>query len=487
MKNGRVHLLAIATLFLLPTTLQRSAVAQIMGDLPTIRKMSLGPAGSLPNRSIVATLIQAPGGDPYLKIEDFERPTGRKSGAKISVNLKQWMEEIIISFAPPVDVLVSTVFRPGSVLVLDEVGRVIEFPLAFDANGKPKLAGPPVLHNMFSTLMEEEGVRAVSLGEAPNAANSILPFMCVGVSSGIVGIYTDKYGIARISVSSKPITDVETVPQVGYFALVALTGGRIVGINPDTLPADAGLTPAVTFDLIDRRTVQDPSAPMLRSISNPVVFEPNSEALVAETAIPLAATDGEHVFGVEIPPGAGGENDFPTETIKMRAPTRLADVEMYRYTDGGAGIALLAENGQGIQFDPDFDLRKGPSKSLLTLSGASFWSSPETINLHGHGHDITGVFEIENDGVMDLKEFELKLGITDGTSNTLVVIALAGTPIVGDANKNGIADLEFRVLRSDVLHEIEEFSVDTALFHALLFTKDGLLIAAPSTLVHIRR
>ena len=435
------YLLSFTGMLAVCTAMPEKAEAQGMTEHPTINRMALaqpfvGPIEDPP----IAMLTRDRQGTDRLGGRVFNHQTGRREGADLTINLTDLMEEEGLAPAHPADLIFSTVFRPGNVLVLDALSRIHEFPLAFDANGNPKLAGPPVLNTVLADPILGDDY-CVQLAEVPNAADPKHPFIAIGTNRGNIKCGNNLRETAVIKISDVTIEMCRALPQVGYFALVAVTGGHLVGVNPDVCPSDPGLTPAVTFDLTPARHGSvDPGRAI--SISNSAAFEPNSPPLISETAIPLVGTDGVRILSITIPPGPETKSDFPTETIKF-APTRLSQVQLGFSTQGDCPAATLAADGAGVLWTANF-IEQDP---IIPIAGASLTCIPRVLNSNSQGKTMNGYFEIENDGVLDLKRYDMTL-----TVNGVVIPHTSAN--FGDVNGDGIADLSFKMDRQAVINAL---------------------------------
>src|SRR5206468_11970306 len=110
---------------------------------------------------------------PYIEqdnvvVRSINRRTGLRQGSDLVIPLTDSRAGV-----RPVKLLFSTIFRPGSLLVLDSSLRVHEFPLGISDNGTPFVVGGSdglIVHGPFGdpSIVGE----ATALAEAPGAAGA---------------------------------------------------------------------------------------------------------------------------------------------------------------------------------------------------------------------------------------------------------------------------------------------------------------------------
>lgn len=435
-------------------------VTALIGETPTIRKVAFGSHAAAGNVVRMAFLEDIDAGN-ILQVRTVDPITGLRLGDDLTLNLDQLMEEEGLVDAqqpdPPTDLLFSTVFRPGKILVLTSRGRILEFSLAYDADGSPKVALPPVVDQRFAEGIDDS---YLALAEAPNPADPKNPFVAAGGGAGIVRCSNDTNENGLVVIASGPIRDLEAVPQVGYFAVVAASGGRLTGINPDSDASAPELQPAVTFDLTQQK---DASIEIL-SFTTGAVFEPNSEPLLTETGMPVQIADGtSNTFTASIVPGPQLGDELAIETIE-RALTNVSQVGFL--TDGTP--TRLAADGSAIYTD-----KYGFAQ--LTLAGATGLWLPRTFNFEAGGKFARVIIEVENGGAGDdTFELEFRLGDT--------AISPIEPPAVGDADADGNPDLTVRFDRAVVASLLESTNASEVLMETVAYIEQQPLWHASSTI-----
>ena len=266
----------VGVLWLVPAP---SALA-LIGDVPTIRAAAVVRSELIPLESEVVALIgETPTGTHQLVL----RTIRRENGALVRNEVVTLPDGVV-----PVDLLFSTVFRPNSILVLDEALRIHEFPLAFDASGAAKLVGttPTILGSFGDPATLGAGT---ALAEAPGVIDPMTDgFLGVGTSGGRLLIATGVVDAAdyMVDLGKGAITGLATVPQVGRFVFVAAHNGRAVGVSTggSSTQGASATPPSVVFDLADPRP--DPFLDL------GAVFEPNGEPMKSPAPVSFVAANG---------------------------------------------------------------------------------------------------------------------------------------------------------------------------------------------------
>jgi hypothetical protein len=238
---------------------------------------------------------------------------------------------------------------------------------------------------------------------------------------------------ARVDrIAAGPIEDLAAVPQVGYFAFLAVTNGRLVGINPDGESGTPGPQPKLRFTGIPA------SGWRLRDIGAPPL-DP-SDILHAPGPVRIAAANGAAVVAVlEIP-----ANPTFGSLLRIRVIDPMTDgisqvAVGYLEQDG---IAMLSAAGTGVSFDPGFSLGGGFSAVDLTIVGAR-----TTCTNNPTGPFVTAIIEVENGFGAGIDWATLAL--TAGVSSVLP--SLDATPHLGDEDGDGNPDLTVQFDLLDVL------------------------------------
>jgi hypothetical protein len=326
----------------------------------------------------------------------------------------------------PVELVFSAAFDSGHVLVLDTALRVHSYGVAFDADGTPKLIGdtPTILGPFGDPAVVGAGT---ALAEAPAIDGP--PYLAIGTSGGRLILVSGESMQPTVHGLSDGVEDLAAVPQVGYFAFVAVVNGRLVGVNPDADPAKPGPQPAHTFTCI-------PFGWRPRDIS----FPPLDTDMHMEEPAPvrIAAANGSAAVAVlEIPPS-------PTFGSLLRL--RVLDPR----TDGIAqvamgfmeqeGIALVSAAGAGVSFDPGFT-------GVIFGDVAQIVGAAADCRIPLTGPFVTAIIEVENGLAEGIDE--LTLALTAGASSVLP--SPDSAPHLGDEDGDGNPDLTVQFDRLEVL------------------------------------
>ncbi len=394
-----------------------SRLYALIGDTPTIRHMDIGPVGIIDPKSQLVALI---GETPLV------------SNRQLLVGLVNPKTQLVVDIpadVTPVDVLVSEVFKPGSVLVLDSSLKVHEFMIAIDADGKPKLAGTAVHDFGLDPAMHGMGT---ALAEAMSIVDPEVSYLGIGTDAGRLCVIAN--GTECVEVATTPVLDLEAVPQVGTIAFVAVTfdkanGARLIGIDPDS-NTDGVLDPVILFGLADLRP---------HPILDVGLIDPKTQ-LTDPEAVPLVAADGTGmIYRLTIPPDPQMEMSFMTEEIG-RLGTPIIEV-------AAGSLALLPADGSGGLHDPDFKVAAGGiTDSLVTLFGESLTLSPKTLRPTSCRRFITAVIEVAGGAAASIDPASVRLEINDGT----VFASSAFMPQLGDDDHDGVADLKLKFDRAAV-------------------------------------
>lgn len=319
------------------------------------------------------------------QISLFVRIFSRTSGYVEQDNL------LVIPFSlkgpQPVDVLISSVFAPGEILVLDSARRITEFRPGLDASGRITLTAEPAFVGPIGDASLGD---ATVLGEAPNPADTDNPFLGIGTTLGnvvVVNPWTDPDPQpVVIRAASTPILDLGPLTQVGYFAMGAVFRdargvSHLAGVNPDADINTRGLQPAVTFDLTDPRSTGliDFGSEILSRTSAPWV-DPDTQPIVA-------ANGTREIAGLSLPakPGFGGSLG-----IIWTDP----DTQPIRQVIFGS-LTYLPVGGTGVLYNRRFTREEGFVGRIWTIAGASMIVAPETVNLRARGRTVEVAIECD--------------------------------------------------------------------------------------------
>lgn len=414
-------LLACVLVLLVPVP---SALA-LLGTTPHIRGAAVVRSSAVTNEmeEIVALLAETPAGAQQLIL----RTISKQSGALMAPDQVVTLPDGVM----PVDVMFSTRFRPSSLLVLDDMLRVYEWAVAFDADGRAKFVGSaPTIHGPFG----DPGLvgAGTALAEAPSVTSKINFILGIGTSSGVLVLTTGVVDAADyiVDLGKGAVTGLATVPQVGGFAFVAAHNGKAVGVST------GGGSPvgAVIFELADPRP-----HPFL-DLSTGAVFEPNDEPLTSPAPVSFVAANGTtDVAVLQIPanPTMGG-------TLKVGiiivGACPIARVDL-------GSLVMVEADGDAVLYDPGFNLASGPSGITFTLAGASVDLDPNVLNLDSRGKFVTARIEVEDGQAADIDPSTPTLALSCDALNALKA-SLNPAPILGDADEDGQADLTVKFDRA---------------------------------------
>ena len=406
----------------------RTAHAQLAAG-PLIRRVALGPPMNIePTDSPFALVEQASNGDFSLVVRHIYHSTGLSAGPDLRLALPQGVI--------PVDLLFSRFVSPDSLLVLDTMRRIHRFRLAYDQRTHTtRLDGDPTVLGPFGS--DEDGAGS-ALAEAPDASDSSRAFLAIGTRRGaIIAILIGARLIepVEVPISTSPIDDLEVAPQVGYFAFVAVTGGRLVGVNPDANPRLSGPQPEVKFSLGGGwwSGIVDIGAHNIEPTDVPLV-EPAPVCVVAANGRP-------QVRILEIPANPSLEGLLRVTEGVNRVVVDIVQIET-------GSLVMLAADGTGVFYQPNSTPAGGFSDPKLTLAGATMTFSPRTLNLNSQGQYVTATIEVENNRASEIVTGTLLLRV-DGVTGS-VPASLSPVPQLEDSDSNGIDDLTVKFDRRAV-------------------------------------
>ncbi len=408
------------------------AAAQIMGDVPTVRNVALGPLPSFdPKFTPIAMMTQDNLDNFRLVARLMERSTGDPMGLDVAAALPAGVT--------PVDMIWSRIIRPGNLLVLDADFFVREFIVSYDSNNQLVLTAPAGGTGVFGPYGVPPGPGGLGDG-APTSLAEVPGFwLAIGTTAGNL-ILDDGSGTIPIvnPIARGPILDLATIPQVGYFTVVALTTEKLtgrsglVGIFPDGDPSTPGLQAVAIFNL----SAEPPPFPHLVTIAG-AVFEPNDEPLQDPAEVNLIASNNQAVFRVTIPANPTASSTATASILEFRPVIQFAL----------GSLAMVPADGSGVLYDPGFNLNQGGiSGTLLTIYGSSAQVSPATLDLSSRGNFVTAVIEVADGGAKFIEQDNIVLEVNGG----FVKRSMDFAPQLGDDDKDGNADLKVKFDRATV-------------------------------------
>lgn len=402
------------------------AFAQIMGALPTVRNVALGPSPKF-NSAVepMALMTQGPLGDYSVILRSIERSTGQALGLDVAAALPAGVT--------PVDMMWSRIMLPGKLLVLDTNFFVREYTAGYDANGQITLTAPAGGTGVYGPYGDPAVDGApTAMAEAPGF------FLAIGTTNGTLSMDDGSGVLTKTVITRDPILDLAAVPQYGYFAFVILThdsltgDSRLAGLHPDGDSKTAGAQPTVFFNLL-----ADPRPdPNLQTIAA-ATLEPDAVPLTELTEVSLIASNSQSVFRVTIPAVPVGSSTAAASILDFRPIVRIAL----------GSLAMVPADGSGVLYDPGFNLNHGGiSGTLRTIYGNSAQLAPATLNLSGRGQFITAVIEVAGGGTNSIEQRNIVLEVNGGFAKQSLDFA----PQLGDDDKDGNADLKVKFDRATV-------------------------------------
>jgi hypothetical protein len=398
------------------------------------------------NGDFLATLARAKDGSRAIVGRVFNRTNGFQMGAPLVIPLSGDLN--------PADLMISTVFAPDHLLLLDQSRRVQLFPISFRADGTPFVARGT---SQIGPLGPSTAGVGTVLGEAPNAANPDDPYLGLGTKSGHVVITTPHIEPLDYPVASTPITDLGGLPQVGSFALGALSGGVLYWIDPEIAPAVSGLQPAITASFRDPRTVpwidwaddilQRHTTPWIDPTVNPIVTA-NGTTEIATLLVPANLT-------------LGGVLSVASRSF---VSTAISQVTF-------SSLTATPADGSGIIYNRAFNFADGIVGRLWTVAGATMVLDAETLTPRGPSRWVHARIEAENQRAAEIDLGTLTLSV-DGARG-----ALPGGPRPAAllADFDGDTNVELEVwFQSAVLNRfLRQVGGETALVRASWLYTDG--------------
>jgi len=338
------------------------------------------------NGDFIATLARAKDGSRAIVGRVFNRLNGFQMGAALVIPLT--------SEITPVDVLISTVFAPDHLLLLDQSRRVQLFPISFRADGTPFVArGTSVIGPLGPSTA---GVGTV-FGEAPNAANPDDPYLGLGTRNGHVVITTPHIEPADYPVASTPILDLGGVPQVNSFALAAVSGGVLYWIDPEINPAIPGLQPAITASFRDPRTV-----PLIDFAST--ILQRTTAPWISPDIAPIVTANGTKEIATLVVPATLTLNGTLTVATRNFVSTAISQVIF-------SSLTATPADGSGIIYNRAFDFAGGIVGRLWTVAGATMVLDAEPLNPRGPSRWLHARIEAENQRAAEIDLGTLTLSV----------------------------------------------------------------------------
>lgn len=438
-----------------PTNTAAAQVDNTFSPTKVMRRIAIGPpvnnACCCPTCRPFAKLEEGIDGSSSLVVSSIDSPTGLRRGSELTITMRDQQR--------PVDLMFSNIVRPGSLLVLDSARRIQVFRLQFDAQtGTPSLDGDPVVLGTFGS---DRNGASTAFAEAPNAADPTTAYLAIGTRTGdIIAILIGDRVIepADFPISSSPIDDLAVVPQVGYFAFAAATGGRLVGVDPDANQRLSGPQPEVKFSYGGSQWGG------IRSVGA-AALAVDATPLTEPTPVRIVGANGTtEVRIVEIP-----ANPSLNGLLKLTEGVNRVVVDVVQLDMGS--LFMLSSDGASVFYQPHFTLDAGFSGPLMTVAGATLNFAPQTLNLRSGGQFVTVTIEEENNNAGQIDASSLLLGVPPVAGGVEVV---TGHPVqVDDSDGNGIEDLTVKFDRRAVCDLLRQSTTDTPLIRIGWLAADG--------------
>jgi uncharacterized repeat protein (TIGR01451 family) len=384
-----------------------------IGDLPTVRRLSIGP-GIEEFTRLLAVLGENCGGFTEVHVLGFDEK-GNRHGS----GFHTFHSDPVVALRGDGSVRTS---EGGRLLVLGAGFHLHEFEVGREPSGELSLAGPHTRGPFGEVEADGHPTAFVTVASPPGPLGS---WTAIGTDTGRLVLIHEGERSSDISLLG-PIRDLAVVPQVGYWAIVALVeaanGPHLVGIQ---LPADPRERARERFDLkagSDAPDLVDLAAP-----PSPIEGQPLPEP----AAVSLLASDGTrtlHRLTIPADPGGtGGVEIAPLDAGR----TPIADV-------AGGSLALRPDDGAGVLYDRRFDLgRGGLGRPLYTLFGSSLDVRPRSLRQARRQRFLETFIEVADGKATQILPDSVVLQV----AGTFMGPPPGSTPRLGDADRDGNADL----------------------------------------------
>jgi len=421
--------LALAVVAALCVSVQErhaSATPAQIGSTSTIRSITLG-RGLTAGTELFVTLQET--SDPSLVRISAGTPSGNSEVDVMSVATASL--EVYLGFSYVSD-------ESRLALVLDAF-NVHEVALTLASDGSLQLTGPTTSGPFGDPAVHG---RPKAFAVLPQPRDPAGPLFAIGTDTG--NIILAKSGIQPCQLPvGGPVVDLAVVPQVGYFAFVALVnrsdGQHLIGVRPSEMSGCLTSPPQIVFDLM--AGLSEPDIKVLTI--EPLLCDPLCSPLQNADRVSLLGSNGTRfIQRLTIPaePTIGG-------TFSVRS-LKAADSPIAQVAAGPSSLAMLPVDGAGVLYDPGFRIdRGGVSGKLLTIFGSSLEVHPRRLSLQGRRRTVSIFIEVANGkaALIDRASLDVKIGGTSMANGTL-----SAQLEPDDNDHDGNLDLEVKLNRDAV-------------------------------------
>ncbi|HEX6733090.1 MAG TPA: hypothetical protein VF074_23915 [Pyrinomonadaceae bacterium] len=409
-----------------------SATPVEIGNLPTIRGIALG-RGLVPEIQLLAILTQNSTGHFGLNVTSVG-PLSESGSAASELEEDTYLAGTFPLVEPGL---------PGDpawhVFLISLDSFIQQVQVSQDSAGRYQLTDPATIGQFGNPTVHG---RPTALAVLPTPRDPTGPWFAIGTDTG--NIILAKSGIEPCAIPiGGPVVDLAVVPQLGYFAFVALVnrrdGQHLVAVRPTDGSACATGPSPIVFDLT-------PDSPETTGVLLDLhgFIEPSMNVPLNEPAAfyLIAANGTRFIQRLTIPadPRIGGS--FSVRSLKA------ADSPLAQAVVGPSSLAMLPVDGAGVLYDPGFRMdRGGVSGKLLTVFGSSLEVRPRQFSLQGRRRSVSIFIEVANGNaaLIDRASLDVRIG---GTSLANGMLNPQLEP--DDDDHDGNLDLEVKINRDAV-------------------------------------
>ena len=453
------------------------AQAQSLGLNFVIKRVSVaaqaGPGGG---PHIIAILIGFRDGSTAIIVRSFDSATGLQLGSALTIPNPDPQARMT-------DLLVSSQRERNSLLILNSARRVRIFPLAFQRDGTPVLAGQAATTGALGPDSAGEGtvltmLPAITDGTSNTITDGTSNTIVIGTSKGEVWflpyIEQDNLFGAPVSVglgdgSVRALRPIARADFTGGVYVGAVSNGHLFLIqsyHPGGANASGQtLQPRIVADLRDPRRIPliDFSAPCCVPAS--------------QRPLPVVTANGTtEIATLEIPTTLA-----PSGTLTLRSIIQaVVPTDQVVFNS----LTWLPADGSGVLYNRGFTLEEGLVGRIWTIAGASMAFDPGALNLRGRGNFVTATIEAENNRAALIDTSSLTLSV-DGAHGSLPIFQPALADLA-DADGDNNLDLRVKFDRAGLTALLAQTNDPTAIVRASWLFYDGTAGSA-SAVIRIMR